>query len=65
VIAVAGLCLAAGIPLLDACLLANQAAGLVVGQVGAASVTPDELCEAIHDGEHLEIEYWANTADTK
>lgn len=47
VIATAGLARSAGISLLDSCILANYAAGIVVGQVGAASVTPDELCEAI------------------
>lgn len=47
VIATVALSLAAGIGLLQSCVLANYAAGLVVGQVGAASVTPAELREAI------------------
>lgn len=47
VIATVGLCLAAGLPLLESCILANYAAGIVVGQVGAAAVTPDELRQAI------------------
>ena len=59
VIAVTGLALAAGLPLLDSCLLANQAAGLVVGEVGAASVTPDQLHHAIQGDAGPEVEYWA------
>ncbi len=43
VIAVLGLALAAGIPLLPACLLANSAAGIVVGEVGAATVNLEQL----------------------
>ena len=42
--------LAAGLPLLDACILSNFAAGVVVGEVGAASVTRKELAEAIQAG---------------
>ncbi|MGE4297462.1 MAG: D-glycero-beta-D-manno-heptose-7-phosphate kinase [Desulfovibrionaceae bacterium] len=47
VIATLGLALAAGIDLLTASLLANFAAGIVVGQIGAACVSPDELAQAI------------------
>lgn len=43
VIATVGLALAAGLPLRDACHLANYAAGLVVGELGTAAVTPLEL----------------------
>ncbi len=43
VIATVGLALAAGLPLLDACILANCAAGIVVGKVGAATVSPEQL----------------------
>lgn len=41
VIATLGLGLAAGLPLLASCVLANYAAGLVVAQVGAAVASPD------------------------
>ncbi len=40
--------LAAGNGLLQATALANTAAGIVVGHVGAASVTPEELDRALH-----------------
>jgi rfaE bifunctional protein kinase chain/domain len=52
VIATVALALAAGLNLLMACTLANYAAGVVVGQVGAASATPDDLLAAI--AEHPE-----------
>ena len=47
VIAVLGLALAAGLSSLEGCLLANYAAGLVVGQVGAAAVDQRQLDEAL------------------
>lgn len=47
VIATVALAYASDIPLLDSCILANYAAGLVVGQVGAACVSPQELSEVI------------------
>ncbi len=49
VIATFGLGLAAGLPLLASCVLANYAAGLVVAQVGAAVASPDALREAIRE----------------
>ncbi len=39
----------AGLPILDAAGLANLAAGLVVGKIGVASVTPSELKLALHE----------------
>lgn len=48
VIATTALGLSAGLGLLDACVLANYAAGIVVGEVGAAVATPDTLQEALH-----------------
>lgn len=39
--------LAAGLPITDATLLANLAAGLVVGKLGTASVSAEELHEAL------------------
>jgi rfaE bifunctional protein kinase chain/domain len=43
VIATLGALLAAGAPLPDAVAIANQAAGIVVGKLGTATVSPDEL----------------------
>lgn len=48
VIAVVAAVLAAGQSLPEAVTLANMAAGIVVGKLGAASVTADELRRAIH-----------------
>ncbi len=48
VIAAASLGLSAGLDLLDACVLANYAAGIVVGEVGAAVAGPKALHEALH-----------------
>lgn len=47
VIAMLGASTAAGHDLLVSSLLANYAAGLVVGKIGAATVTPEELTTAI------------------
>lgn len=48
VIAVVAGAMAAGEPLASAAALANLAAGLVVGKIGVASVTPSELRVALH-----------------
>ncbi|MDR1489849.1 MAG: PfkB family carbohydrate kinase [Desulfovibrio sp.] len=47
VIATLALGAAASLPLITSCLLANYAAGLVVGKTGAAVATPEEIREAI------------------
>ncbi|WP_028080726.1 bifunctional D-glycero-beta-D-manno-heptose-7-phosphate kinase/D-glycero-beta-D-manno-heptose 1-phosphate adenylyltransferase HldE [Solimonas soli] len=47
VIATLAAALAAGSPLASACRLANSAAGIVVGKLGTASVTRDELHAAL------------------
>jgi D-beta-D-heptose 7-phosphate kinase/D-beta-D-heptose 1-phosphate adenosyltransferase len=47
VIAVFSLALAVGCSLKDAAMLSNLAAGVVVGKVGTASVSPEEFIEAI------------------
>ena len=47
VIGTLGLGLAAGLDLLEACILANYAAGLVVAQVGAAVASPETLVDAL------------------
>lgn len=58
VISVLALGMAAGQPLLHSCLLANYAAGVVVGQVGAATVTPSQLIEAASTPACPEISRW-------
>ena len=50
VIAVLALARAAGLPIGDAVELANAAAGLVVEKLGAATVTPNELMNALARG---------------
>ena len=47
VIAVMGLAIASGLDTLTGCLLANYAAGIVVGQIGATAVTPDQLRKTV------------------
>jgi D-beta-D-heptose 7-phosphate kinase/D-beta-D-heptose 1-phosphate adenosyltransferase len=47
VIATLGLALCAGARLEEAARLANLAAGVVVGKVGTATVTPDEVLAAV------------------
>lgn len=47
VVATLALGLAAGSSMRDAAILANHAAGIVVGKVGTASVSGEELCEAL------------------
>lgn len=47
VIAVMGLAMASGLDTLTGCLLANYAAGIVVGQIGATAVTPVQLRETV------------------
>jgi rfaE bifunctional protein kinase chain/domain len=47
VLSVLSLAAAAGAPLADAAELANIAAGVVVGKLGTACVTPDELLHAL------------------
>lgn len=47
VIATASLALLAGASIQEAAILANAAAGIVVGKIGTASVTPEELKAAV------------------
>ncbi|HXH66672.1 MAG TPA: PfkB family carbohydrate kinase [Candidatus Limnocylindrales bacterium] len=49
VLSVLSLAIAAGAPLPDAALLANTAAGVVVGKLGTASVSPEELAGALDE----------------
>ncbi|AUN95678.1 D-glycero-beta-D-manno-heptose-7-phosphate kinase [Pseudazoarcus pumilus] len=47
VVALLGAGLACGLPLAEATLLANVAAGIVVGKLGTASVSPEELLRGL------------------
>lgn len=49
VVAVLGAGLACGLPLADATAVANVAAGIVVGKLGTATVSPEELATALRD----------------
>ena len=49
VLSVLSLAIAAGAPLPEAALLANTAAGVVVGKLGTASVSPEELAGALDE----------------
>jgi len=49
VLSVLALAVAAGAPLADAAMLANTAAGVVVGKLGTASASPQELLHALDD----------------
>ncbi len=49
VIALFTLAISAGAVPLEAAVLANHAAGIVVGKVGTATVTPEELLESFKD----------------
>lgn len=50
VIATLALALAGGASLPEAAMLANQAAGIVVGKLGTATVGPEELVESLSQG---------------
>jgi rfaE bifunctional protein kinase chain/domain len=58
VIAVIALGLSSGLDLLNSCILANCAAGLVVGQVGAVGVSQEELTEALGKWSTGQHEKW-------
>jgi len=49
VLSVLALAVATGASLADAAMLANTAAGVVVGKLGTASVSPQELAHALDD----------------
>ena len=67
VVATLALGLGAGLTLVDAARLANTAAGLVVGKVGTATVTPPELLHALHGAvaarDELKIQPLAQAVD--
>ncbi len=56
VVATLAVCLANAMPLKEACRLANAAAGIVVGKVGTATLTLDELQNATHHHDVLHTE---------
>jgi rfaE bifunctional protein kinase chain/domain len=58
VIAVIALGLSSGLDLLSSCILANCAAGLVVGQVGAVGITQEELTETLSSWPSAQQEKW-------
>jgi D-beta-D-heptose 7-phosphate kinase/D-beta-D-heptose 1-phosphate adenosyltransferase len=58
VIAVVTAAMAGGMDALHASVLANTAAGMVVEEVGAASVDPAELKHHIRDGEEVSVHKW-------
>ena len=60
VIAVIALGLSCGLDLLSASILANCAAGLVVGQVGAVGVTQEELTDALGGWTSVRHEKWCD-----
>lgn len=58
VIAMLGASTAAGHDLLMSSLLANYAAGLVVGKIGAATITPAELTDAFKRMDAPNVSFW-------
>ncbi|WP_419786199.1 D-glycero-beta-D-manno-heptose-7-phosphate kinase [Pseudodesulfovibrio sp.] len=58
VIATVALALSAGLDLLTSCTLANYAAGVVVGQIGAATASPEDLYMALEELPEPEVESW-------
>jgi len=60
VIAVIALGLSSGLDLLSSCILANSAAGLVVGQVGAVGITQEELTEALSSWPSAQQAKWCS-----
>jgi D-glycero-beta-D-manno-heptose-7-phosphate kinase len=65
VIATMALAMAAGAALLDAAVLANHAAGIVVGQVGAATPTPEALRKSLLTTQASSITPLPSLADQK
>ncbi|MCC8193351.1 MAG: D-glycero-beta-D-manno-heptose-7-phosphate kinase [Deltaproteobacteria bacterium] len=58
VMATLALCLAAGVDLLEACILANYAAGMVVADVGASTVAPQALRNLLEAAPEPGISRW-------
>lgn len=51
VVATLGVSIAVGLPMSDAVVLANSAAGIVVSKLGTGTVTPQELQSSLHRGQ--------------
>jgi rfaE bifunctional protein kinase chain/domain len=51
VVSVIGVALAAGATMVEAALIANHAAGIVIREIGTASVTPDEIESSLAESE--------------
>jgi D-glycero-beta-D-manno-heptose-7-phosphate kinase len=58
VIATIGMGFSAGLGLMESCILSNYAAGIVVGQIGTAAVSPEELIDSIHSLPEISAESW-------
>lgn len=58
VIATTALALSAGLNLLEACMIANFAAGNVVAEVGSATTSTEKIAEAIANFGELPVERW-------
>jgi bifunctional ADP-heptose synthase (sugar kinase/adenylyltransferase) len=58
VIATLALCLSAGLAMLESCIIANHAAGIVVGEVGSAMATMEQLAESIKTQPEPELHRW-------
>ncbi len=58
VIAATALGLAGGVDLVSAAILANHAAGIVVGEVGAATATQGQVLEAVCSRPRIPVERW-------
>ncbi len=58
VIATIALGLSVGLELLDACVLANHAAGVVVAKVGAATASPEEIVHSLQNHPVTRITKW-------
>jgi D-glycero-beta-D-manno-heptose-7-phosphate kinase len=58
VIATIGLAFSSGLGLMESCILSNFAAGIVVGQIGTAAVSPQELIDSIRTLPEIVAEPW-------
>ncbi|WP_028573740.1 bifunctional heptose 7-phosphate kinase/heptose 1-phosphate adenyltransferase [Desulfonatronovibrio hydrogenovorans] len=58
VIGVLAICLEAEIDLLASCILANYAAGIVVGEIGTVATTKDDIIKSIQELETPAINQW-------
>ncbi len=59
VIAALAWCLSSGVDLLTSCVIANGAAGVAVGQVGTAAISPEDLQKSFDALALPEVSSWA------